>query len=56
MSVKHQIPKVFHRIWLGGTPLPDEHTRWGETWQTQHPDWQMRLWNGSWMNTQAEYT
>ena len=38
------IPKVFHRIWLGG-PLPDEYVAFGESFQRCHPQWQMILWD-----------
>jgi inositol phosphorylceramide mannosyltransferase catalytic subunit len=38
------IPKVFHRVWLGGKPMPEEFVRWGRTWTDLHPGWTMRLW------------
>lgn len=38
------IPKKFHRIWLGGKPMPDEFIRFRETWIEKHPDWEMKLW------------
>ena len=38
------IPKVFHRIWLGGKPMPDEYVRFGESWLKHHPGWETRLW------------
>lgn len=38
------IPKVFHRIWVGGGPMPDEFIYYGETWKKNHPDWEMKLW------------
>jgi mannosyltransferase OCH1-like enzyme len=38
------IPRVFHRIWLGTDPMPEEFVRWGETWAEHHPDWTMELW------------
>jgi hypothetical protein len=37
------IPRVFHRIWLGG-PLPERERAFGETWRRHHPDWELRLW------------
>lgn len=37
------IPRVIHRIWLG-PPMPDEFERYGDGWQTIHPDWRMKLW------------
>lgn len=39
-----KIPKIFHRIWIGGNPLPDEFVFYGETWEEIHPDWEMKLW------------
>ena len=31
------IPKVFHRVWLGGKPMPDHFVKWGEGWLAKHP-------------------
>ena len=41
---RRHIPPVFHRIWLGGRPLPDAQRAFGETWARHHPDWEHRLW------------
>jgi hypothetical protein len=38
------VPKIFHRIWLGNTPMPLEFVRYGETWEDNHPCWEMKLW------------
>ncbi|MGI8596727.1 MAG: glycosyltransferase [Thermoleophilaceae bacterium] len=38
------IPRVFHRIWLGEEPMPEEFVAYGETWRRHHPDWTMELW------------
>ena len=38
------IPKVFHRIWIGNKPMPQEFIEYGETWKKYHPDWEMKLW------------
>jgi FkbM family methyltransferase len=38
------IPRVFHRIWLGG-PMPERERHFGETWARHHPDWELRLWH-----------
>ncbi len=38
------IPRVFHRIWLGG-PMPDEFRRFGEGWLDRHPGWRLQLWD-----------
>lgn len=40
------IPRVFHRIWLGGA-MPAEYARFGETWRAMHPGWEMRHWDES---------
>jgi mannosyltransferase OCH1-like enzyme len=38
------IPRVFHRIWLGPDPMPEEYVRLGRTWKRNHPDWEHHLW------------
>lgn len=38
------IPKIFHRVWLGGKPMPFHFTKWGESWMKLHPNWMMKLW------------
>jgi mannosyltransferase OCH1-like enzyme len=38
------IPRVFHRIWVGPDPLPDDYAAYGETWLEHHPGWELRLW------------
>lgn len=38
------IPKVFHRIWLGGKPMPKHFQEWGESWVAVNPGWEMKLW------------
>jgi mannosyltransferase OCH1-like enzyme len=38
------IPRVFHRIWLGPDPMPEEYVRLGETWKRNHRDWAHHLW------------
>ena len=39
-----KIPRIIHRIWLGGDPLRDEFDHYGDTWRNHHPGWEMRLW------------
>jgi inositol phosphorylceramide mannosyltransferase catalytic subunit len=39
------IPRVFHRIWLGPDPMPEQYVRFGETWKRNHPGWERRLWD-----------
>jgi glycosyltransferase involved in cell wall biosynthesis len=38
------IPHAFHRIWLGGGPMPDEFVRYGKSWLRLNPGWEMRTW------------
>ena len=41
------IPKIFHQIWINQSnpELPEQFARYRDTWLTNHPDWQYRLWN-----------
>ena len=38
------IPRIFHQIWLGPDPFPEEYVELRETWRRNHPDWEHRLW------------
>ena len=38
------IPRIFHQIWVGPHPMPEEFQDYRETWRHHHPDWEMRLW------------
>ena len=38
------IPRVFHRIWLGGQSMPDLFVQWGQSWLDLNPDWTMVTW------------
>jgi inositol phosphorylceramide mannosyltransferase catalytic subunit len=38
------IPRIFHQIWIGPDPLPDEFAAYREGWARNHPDWEHRLW------------
>lgn len=38
------IPRVFHRIWLGGQP-PAESAGYAQTFLDRHPGWTMREWS-----------
>ena len=38
------IPRVFHRIWVGPDPMPEEYAAYGRTWQERHPGWKLKLW------------
>jgi mannosyltransferase OCH1-like enzyme len=39
-----KIPRIIHRIWLGGERPRDEFQHYGETWRSHHPGWEIRLW------------
>jgi inositol phosphorylceramide mannosyltransferase catalytic subunit len=38
------IPRIFHQIWVGPAPFPDEYARYQSTWLEHHPHWEVRLW------------
>lgn len=40
-----KIPRILHRIWLGGRPMPQDYVAFGRGWERLHPGWEMRLWS-----------
>jgi mannosyltransferase OCH1-like enzyme len=38
------IPRVFHQIWVGPDPFPEEFAAYQETWIHHHPQWELRFW------------
>ena len=38
------IPQIFHQVWVGGEPLPEQFSRYRDTWREHHPHWELRLW------------
>jgi inositol phosphorylceramide mannosyltransferase catalytic subunit len=38
------IPRVFHQVWVGPEPLPDEYRRYQQTWLQHNPGWTLELW------------
>lgn len=42
-----KIPKVFHFIWVGGNPLPEEFNFYKQTWIDLHPEWEVKVWDES---------
>ena len=38
------IPKVFHQIWLGPKPIPDQFQQWADRWLALNPGWRMEWW------------
>jgi mannosyltransferase OCH1-like enzyme len=39
-----RVPRIFHQIWLGPKPFPEEYAAYQQTWLRHHPGWEMRLW------------
>jgi mannosyltransferase OCH1-like enzyme len=39
-----RIPPVFHQIWVGPDPFPDEYAVFQETWRAHNPGWELRFW------------
>src|SRR3954447_2809001 len=39
-----RIPRVFHQIWLGPNPIPEEYERYRQAWLDHHPGWKMQVW------------
>jgi len=44
-KISNTIPHIFHRIWLGEKPMPEEYKRFGNTWLSLHPGWRMIEWS-----------
>ena len=38
------IPRVFHQIWVGSAPFPEEYAAFQETWRAQNPGWELHFW------------
>ena len=38
------IPRVFHQVWVGTEPLPEEYRRYQQTWLEHNPGWELRVW------------
>ena len=38
------IPRIFHQIWVGPNPMPEEFRRYQKTWRDHHPSWEFRFW------------
>jgi mannosyltransferase OCH1-like enzyme len=39
-----RMPRLFHQVWVGPNPLPEEYAAYQQTWLRQHPEWELRLW------------
>jgi LPS sulfotransferase NodH len=38
------IPKVFHWVWFGDKPMPEQHRHWIDGWLALHPGWEHKIW------------
>lgn len=38
------IPRIFHQVWLGPDPLPEQFAVYQKTWLAHHPAWALRFW------------
>jgi len=38
------IPPIFHQIWVGPEPFPDEFAAYQESWIRHNPGWELRFW------------
>lgn len=39
-----RIPRIFHQIWVGPDPFPDEFVPYRQSWLDHHPGWELKLW------------
>lgn len=39
------IPKIFHHVWLGPKPVPEEELKYIESFKKYHPDWEFMFWS-----------
>jgi mannosyltransferase OCH1-like enzyme len=42
-----KIPKIFHFIWIGPDPLPEEFKFYQQTWIDLHPNWDIIIWGNN---------
>jgi mannosyltransferase OCH1-like enzyme len=38
------IPRIFHQVWLGDRPYPDDFQSFTDGWMSRHPGWEMKRW------------
>lgn len=38
------IPRLLHRVWVGGAEMPPAFAEFGRGFERLHPKWEMRLW------------
>jgi mannosyltransferase OCH1-like enzyme len=39
-----RIPRIFHQIWVGPDPFPEQFAVYQRTWLDHHPGWELRFW------------
>jgi mannosyltransferase OCH1-like enzyme len=39
-----RIPRIFHQIWVGPDPFPEEFAGYRQTWLDHHPGWELKFW------------
>jgi mannosyltransferase OCH1-like enzyme len=39
-----RVPRIFHHVWVGGSPLSEEYAAYQQSWLRHHPNWELRLW------------
>jgi FkbM family methyltransferase len=53
-----EIPRVFHRVWLGESQIPEEFERYWAEWAELHPGWEMKTWyerDLDWLKNRREF-
>jgi inositol phosphorylceramide mannosyltransferase catalytic subunit len=38
------IPRIFHQIWVGPDPFPEQYAEYQQTWLDHHPGWELKFW------------
>jgi mannosyltransferase OCH1-like enzyme len=38
------IPRIFHQIWVGSNPFPEEYEALQDSWRAHNPGWELRFW------------
>ncbi|HEY7690867.1 MAG TPA: glycosyltransferase [Gaiellaceae bacterium] len=39
-----RIPRIFHQIWVGPDPFPEEFLPYRQSWLDLNPGWELKLW------------
>ena len=39
-----RIPRIFHQIWVGPDPFPEQFAEYQQTWLAHHPGWELKFW------------